>query len=218
MIFRVFKAVAAALILMLGVLGSTIAAEARLSLNVRSGPGPDYPVVHVLEAGEHVNIGACTDTGNWCQVSNQSADGWAYAPYLDDVRKDYEIVIIAPVAPEPPSTLQVTVYVEEEEVDELTLELVDIDSQEPDRPRRNAVCFYEHPNYGGHSFCVSEGAGEQAMGSFWNDRISAIRVAPGAVVKVCDTEGLRGRCADVDRSFAYVGDSVNDIISSYQVY
>jgi hypothetical protein len=189
-------------------------AEARSSLNVRSGPGPEHRVVDVLQPGEQVRVLECSATGNWCAISHHGPDGWVYARYLDGVRPlDETFVEITNT--DATVTFEVTVSVD----DGLTFTMLDAyEAEETILLRRNAVCFYEHANYTGHSFCVSEGAGEARLGSFWDDRISSIRVLPGMAVKVCDTEGMRGRCGDVTRSYSSLGADNDGVISSYQVY
>ncbi|HET9904720.1 MAG TPA: SH3 domain-containing protein [Xanthobacteraceae bacterium] len=55
-------------------------AVSETSLNVRSGPGTQYPVVGVLQAGETVDAGPCTRS--WCRVASSGGSGWASARYL----------------------------------------------------------------------------------------------------------------------------------------
>jgi len=49
-------------------------------LNVRTGPGMDYPVMHTLYAGEPVLV--VDESGNWCRVDN---GGWVFSNYLAPV-------------------------------------------------------------------------------------------------------------------------------------
>lgn len=55
-------------------------ATARADLNVRSGPGAQYPVVGSIQTGETVDVGGCT--GSWCQVSFSGGSGFANRSYL----------------------------------------------------------------------------------------------------------------------------------------
>src|SRR5581483_11919051 len=55
-------------------------ATAESDVNVRSGPGPGYPVVGVLRAGETVDVAGCT--GSWCRVRAPSGSGFASRNYL----------------------------------------------------------------------------------------------------------------------------------------
>src|SRR5262245_24530161 len=53
-------------------------AAATTDLNVRAGPGTQYPVIGVIGAGQSVNVEGCLNGGGWCKVG----DGWASAKYL----------------------------------------------------------------------------------------------------------------------------------------
>ncbi len=66
------------------------AAEATLSLNVRSGPGTSYRVVDTLFRGENVNVQRCQSNG-WCYITHPGPDGWVSARYLvsNDFDDDY---------------------------------------------------------------------------------------------------------------------------------
>lgn len=66
------------------------AAEARASVNVRSGPGTSYRVVDQLFRGEDVNVRRCSSNG-WCYITHPGPDGWVSARYLvsNGVNDDY---------------------------------------------------------------------------------------------------------------------------------
>jgi hypothetical protein len=72
---------ALALIGGLAAVAPVAAAEATLSLNVRSGPGTSYRVVDTLYAGENVTIDRCSTTG-WCYIIHSGPDGWVSRRYL----------------------------------------------------------------------------------------------------------------------------------------
>src|ERR1044072_7502039 len=57
-----------------------VPATAQNDLNVRSGPGTQYPVVGSIQGGETVDVGGCT--GSWCQVSFSGGSGYASRSYL----------------------------------------------------------------------------------------------------------------------------------------
>lgn len=58
-------------------------AVASTDLNMRAGPGPEYPVVGGIQAGDPgVQIIGCTQSGLWCDVTYDGDRGWAYARYL----------------------------------------------------------------------------------------------------------------------------------------
>ncbi|MCY3991880.1 MAG: excalibur calcium-binding domain-containing protein [Caldilineaceae bacterium] len=52
-------------------------------INVRKGPGPEYPVIDAIPRGEQYNVRGRNPAGTWlefCCVDGQR--GWIYAPYL----------------------------------------------------------------------------------------------------------------------------------------
>ena len=52
-------------------------------INVRKGPGPEYPVIDAIPGGEQYNVRGRNPAGTWlefCCVDGQR--GWIYAPYL----------------------------------------------------------------------------------------------------------------------------------------
>lgn len=75
---------------LLAIPSSTNAAEARLSVNVRSGAGTSYRVVDRLFRGEDVNVVRCRSSG-WCYITHPGPDGWVSARYLvsNDGDDDY---------------------------------------------------------------------------------------------------------------------------------
>jgi hypothetical protein len=83
-------------------------------------------------------------------------------------------------------------------------------------PPSGVVCFYQHTNYSGTSFCSGEGGFNAPAG--WNDFVSSVRVQSGYRVELFADANLTGTvltlAADepnlVNRSF-------NDLMSSYRV-
>ena len=58
--------------------------KARLTTNVRSGPGTGYAIVDTLAPGARVNVVSCG--ANWCKVTRVGPDGYVarnrlYNPY-----------------------------------------------------------------------------------------------------------------------------------------
>ena len=51
-------------------------------LNIRSGPGPEYPVIGLIKAQEPVTMIGCIEGSLWCQITHRGGDGWAYSQYL----------------------------------------------------------------------------------------------------------------------------------------
>ena len=59
-----------------------VAATAATDLNLRAGPGGDQQVVSVIPSGGEVTVDGCLDAANWCQVTFEGTQGWAYGDYL----------------------------------------------------------------------------------------------------------------------------------------
>ena len=59
-----------------------IPAAAITDLNMRSGPGPEYPVITVIGMSDPVLVNGCIEGSAWCMVSYNGTMGWAYSTYL----------------------------------------------------------------------------------------------------------------------------------------
>ena len=57
-------------------------AVATTPLNIRSGPGPEYPVTGAIPTNGQAAILGCIEGSLWCQISYNGAQGWAYSQYL----------------------------------------------------------------------------------------------------------------------------------------
>ena len=89
MMMRIMSAAGAALLsLTLGMTvtpsSATAATPASVvtDLNVRAGPGTQYPRVSVFPRGSRVNVIGCTRGANWCDVAGRGVRGWVSARYL----------------------------------------------------------------------------------------------------------------------------------------
>jgi len=81
--FALKGAVAAlALVSFTGLAAAQVTAMATTDLNIRSGPGPQYPVVGLIESSQETTIQGCLEGSKWCQVSHAGIEGWAYSDYL----------------------------------------------------------------------------------------------------------------------------------------
>jgi uncharacterized protein YcfJ len=58
------------------------AVVATTDLNLRAGPGSQFPVIGVIGAGQTTTVKGCIDQGKWCNVNTGSGDAWAYSDYL----------------------------------------------------------------------------------------------------------------------------------------
>lgn len=78
------------------------------------------------------------------------------------------------------------------------------------------ICFYEHINYQGASFCAS--ADNAWVGGTWNDRVSSVRVPAGATVELYEHSNYGGRVLTLGADSAnLVGLNFNDFASSFRI-
>jgi len=78
------------------------------------------------------------------------------------------------------------------------------------------VCFYEHVNYQGASFCAT--ADSNWVGSAWNDRVSSVKVAAGYKVTLYWDINYGGKALVLDGDAAnLVSLGFNDQASSYRI-
>jgi uncharacterized protein YraI len=57
-------------------------ATAVADLNVRSGPGPQYPVIGLINQNTNATVNGCLEGSKWCVVDYNGSQGWAYSDYL----------------------------------------------------------------------------------------------------------------------------------------
>lgn len=70
---------------LVGAAGAAIAQSAVVAttdLNVRAGPGPQYPIVGFVPAGKSATLKGCLEQSRWCTVATADSDGWVYSDYL----------------------------------------------------------------------------------------------------------------------------------------
>ena len=74
----------AALVTLAGLPGTAVAAPGFVShsVNLRAGPGSQYPVVTRIPAGVGLNINGCVSGWGWCDVSTGNLRGWVSGRYL----------------------------------------------------------------------------------------------------------------------------------------
>jgi len=68
-------------------------------LNMRAGPGTQYPVVRVLPGSASVVIHGCTAGIAWCDVGFGPDRGWVSANYLQVTYRGRTVVVTPAVAP-----------------------------------------------------------------------------------------------------------------------
>lgn len=57
-------------------------ATATTSLNIRTGPGPEYPVIGAIPDRGQATVTGCIQGSLWCQVTYNGKQGWAYSQYM----------------------------------------------------------------------------------------------------------------------------------------
>jgi uncharacterized protein YraI len=53
------------------------------TVNMRAGPGTEYPVVMTIPGGAHITINGCLSDYAWCDVTFRRNRGWVSADYLN---------------------------------------------------------------------------------------------------------------------------------------
>ncbi len=53
-----------------------------VNLNLRAGPGSNYPAVATMRAGDEVTIYGCLSGWRWCELDWRGIHGWAAGKYL----------------------------------------------------------------------------------------------------------------------------------------
>ena len=71
-------------------------------MNVRAGPGTNYPVVGQASPGERFPISGKNPAGGWWQIIFGGQYAWVYSPLVTATYP--ELVQVAPVIPTPPPT------------------------------------------------------------------------------------------------------------------
>ena len=76
------------------------------------------------------------------------------------------------------------------------------------------VCFYEHADFQGDSFCATDS--QSWVGNAWNDRISSVKVPPGASVTLYEDVGMGGQSVFLDSDVSNLTSlHFNDSASSF---
>ncbi|MGS4887619.1 SH3 domain-containing protein [Roseibium sp. MB-4] len=85
MLNRFAMALAAAVLTMTPALaqsGGPAIAYTTANLNMRAGPGTNYPVLTTLPQGAGVTVFGCTADFQWCDAAFTSVKGWVSGKYL----------------------------------------------------------------------------------------------------------------------------------------
>ncbi|MCM2250768.1 MAG: SH3 domain-containing protein [Ramlibacter sp.] len=63
--------------------------------NLRAGPGPEYPLVAVLPAGDPVAIQGCLAGYTWCDVLAGPGRGWVYAGNINAAFQNDTVLVLS---------------------------------------------------------------------------------------------------------------------------
>lgn len=80
---RVLAAAALAVAVAIPSIASASPAVISTAVNVRAGPGVDYPRIDAIARNVAVDVSGCIRDGTWCEVSWRGGRGWVSARYLD---------------------------------------------------------------------------------------------------------------------------------------
>ncbi|MGD9924380.1 MAG: DUF1236 domain-containing protein [Pseudorhodoplanes sp.] len=69
---------------------------ATTDLNIRSGPGPEQPVIGLIKAKQQARILGCIEGSLWCQVDFRGQIGWSYSQYMSLAAGGGTIVVREP--------------------------------------------------------------------------------------------------------------------------
>lgn len=65
-----------------GLAQADMVATAINDLNVRAGPGPQYPSIGIATRGSQAMLDGCIQGSRWCRVDVNGVRGWVYTQYL----------------------------------------------------------------------------------------------------------------------------------------
>lgn len=96
---RIALSVAVASLAMVGAAQAQTLATANTALNIRSGPGPEHPIIGNIGANRRAAIIGCVEGSMWCQVSYRGIQGWAYSQYMTLNPGSSRQVVVTDTAP-----------------------------------------------------------------------------------------------------------------------
>lgn len=103
---RIALSAALASLAMIGAAQAQTIATANTDLNIRSGPGPEHPIIGNMGANRRATVIGCVEGSLWCQVSFRGIQGWAYSQYMTlDSGNNRQVVVTDPAPPAAASTV-----------------------------------------------------------------------------------------------------------------
>jgi len=104
--FRLFTVASLTTCIFPGMALAAVLASALTDLNIRSGPGPEYPIIGFIRSQDPVTMVGCIEGSLWCQVTHKGQEGWAYSQYLATQSADSRVI----VSQRPPGVIPTVTY------------------------------------------------------------------------------------------------------------
>jgi uncharacterized protein YraI len=107
---RIALSAALASLAMIGAAQAQTIAIANTDLNIRSGPGPEHPIIANMGANRRATVIGCVEGSLWCQVSFRGIQGWAYSQYMTLNPGNNRQVVVTDPAPLAPGVVPTVDY------------------------------------------------------------------------------------------------------------
>jgi uncharacterized protein YraI len=104
--FRLFTVASLTTCIVPGIALAAVLASALTDLNIRSGPGPEYPIIGFIRSQDPVTMVGCIEGSLWCQITHKGQEGWAYSQYLATQSADNRVI----VSQRPPGVIPTVTY------------------------------------------------------------------------------------------------------------
>jgi len=76
-----------------GLAQAEMSATTATDMEVRSGPGTEYPTVGMATRGSEATLDGCIEGSRWCRVDVNGMRGWVYAQYLSVEQNGTSVVV-----------------------------------------------------------------------------------------------------------------------------
>jgi uncharacterized protein YraI len=76
-----------------GLAEAEMAATTATDIEVRSGPGAEFPTVGVATRGSEATLDGCVEGSRWCRVDVNGMRGWVHAQYLSVEQNGASVVV-----------------------------------------------------------------------------------------------------------------------------
>ena len=106
---RIALSAAVASLAMIGAAQAQTIAIATTPVNIRSGPGPENPIIGSIGTRRQAMVIGCIEGSLWCQVNFRGLQGWAYSQYMT-LRPVTREVVVTTSTPFTPSMVPVVTY------------------------------------------------------------------------------------------------------------